>query len=196
MLPLNSEDRRRLLQLARQALKSRLAKSESPKPPVDSSEIPPALQACAGVFVSLHRKSGELRGCVGFVEPRLPLFLAVMEAAAAALHDPRFPAVSESELPEMDVEISVLSPPRPVKLNEIRIGTHGLLVTKGAARGLLLPQVAVERKWDTERFLVETCRKAGLAPDAWRKDAQVQAFQAEVFGELTQDRETIQETLL
>ena len=114
----------------------------------------------------------------------MPLYRAVIDAAiAASLHDPRFSPVAAAELLEIDVEISVLSQPLPITIEEIRIGLHGLIVTRGQARGLLLPQVAVERQWSPERFLEETCRKAGLARDAWLSGTRVEAFQADVFGE-------------
>jgi len=137
----------------------------------------------AGAFVSLH-KQGLLRGCIGYVHALHPLYRTVMEAAAAAaLHDPRFPPVRPAELPDVHLEISVLSPFRTVRAEEIQVGAHGLLIAQERKQGLLLPQVAVEHQWDRERFLEETCRKAGLAPDAWRRGATIEAFTAEVFGE-------------
>jgi len=187
MSPLTNEEKRLLLRLSRQALEARLGDGRTVDPQVepgpDESKIPPRLRERAGVFVSLH-ESGELRGCVGFVESRLPLYRAVMDAAlAAALDDPRFPPVCRAELYEIDIEISVLSSPHPITPGEIRIGIHGLMITQGKVRGLLLPQVAAERNWDPERFLEETCRKAGIASDAWRTGARAEAFEAEVFGE-------------
>lgn len=183
MSPLSNEERVFLLRLARQVLQVRLVNSPVNSLPPDIAALSGALQAQAGVFVSLH-KSGALRGCVGTLEPRLPLYRTVMDIAiAAAIHDPRFAPVGADELSEIDVEISVLSQPLPIAVAEIRIGLHGLIVSQGPARGLLLPQVALERHWSPERFLEETCHKAGLERDAWRNGAQIEAFLADVFGE-------------
>jgi len=177
--PLTADDRGLLLALARQSLEA--AVRRQPDPPLPP--VPPALEASAGVFVSLHGRT-ELRGCVGYVEARLPLCRAVMEAAAAAaLRDHRFPPVKPWELPDLIVEISVLSPRCSARLEDIQIGVHGVMVTQEQARGLLLPKVAVERQWEASRFLEETCRKAGLAPDAWRRGAAIEVFTAEVFRE-------------
>ena len=105
-------------------------------------------------------------------------------AGAAALEDPRFPPVRPDELARIDVEVSVLTPPaRIADPGRIEVGRHGLVVTRGAHRGLLLPQVALEWGWTREEFLAHTCRKAGLPLDAWREGAQVFAFEAEIFGE-------------
>lgn len=179
MSPLTNEEKAFLLRLARRTLESCVAGKPAELP----GEIPPKLQTAAGVFVTLHR-GGELRGCVGYILARKPLYRAVMEAAtAAALRDPRFSPIRPAELPELEAEISVLSPCQTISPAAIRVGVHGLMVSQGEARGLLLPQVALERQWDRERFLEETCRKACLPADAWRHGAKVEAFTAEVFGE-------------
>ena len=189
---LTSAERRALLRLARGAIEARCAGQ-----PLESFERPaslqtgalsPRLRTQAGVFVTLHRRGwlGEehLRGCVGFVETTAPLYRAVMEAAAAAAtEDPRFSPVRSEELPELEIEISVLSAPAPIAVDQIRVGVHGLIVSQGRARGLLLPQVAAEREWSAQRFVEETCRKAGLPIDAWRRGARLEAFEADVFGE-------------
>jgi AmmeMemoRadiSam system protein A len=113
-----------------------------------------------------------------------PLWKVVQECAvAAATEDPRFPPVSPKELPELHVEISVLTPLFPIRPEDIVVGRHGLMVTQGRMRGLLLPQVPVELGWDREMFLDQTCAKAGLPPSAWRHGATLQGFTAEVFGE-------------
>jgi AmmeMemoRadiSam system protein A len=113
-----------------------------------------------------------------------PLFKVVQECAvAAATEDPRFPPVSANELPSLRIEISVLTPLVPIRPEEVQVGRHGLMVSKGRMRGLLLPQVPVEWGWDREMFLDQTCVKAGLPPSAWRHGATLQAFTAEVFGE-------------
>ena len=142
------------------------------------------MRRTAGVFVSLHVRR-ELRGCIGQPEPRDPIGRVVVHcAAAAALEDPRFPPVRPGELSRIAVEVSVLTPPVPVSHPDaIDIGRHGLVVARGARRGLLLPQVAVEWAWTRDEFLAHTCRKAGLPADAWRQGAQILAFEAEIFSE-------------
>lgn len=141
------------------------------------------LAQCRGAFTTLHLR-GKLRGCIGYVFPTSPLYRTVAETArAAALDDPRFHPVTPDEAMLLKVEISVLSPLRPITPEEIVVGKHGLVVTQGSRRGLLLPQVPVEWDWERETFLAQTCLKAGLAPDAWLYGAELQAFTAEVFGE-------------
>jgi AmmeMemoRadiSam system protein A len=141
------------------------------------------LAAPGAAFVTLTKK-GRLRGCIGFTEAVAPLFKVVQECAvAAATEDPRFSPVSQEELPSLCVEISVLTPLFPIRPEEVEVGRHGLMVSQGRARGLLLPQVPVEWGWDRETFLDQTCVKAGLRPSAWRHGATLKAFTAEVFGE-------------
>lgn len=136
-----------------------------------------------GVFTSLHLE-GHLRGCVGYVLPVAPLYQAVADTArAAAFEDSRFCPVTREEAGRLEVELSVLSPPRPISPEEIEVGHHGLLISMAGQRGLLLPQVAVQYRWDRAMFLEQTCRKAGLPRDAWRNGASVEAFTAEIFGE-------------
>jgi AmmeMemoRadiSam system protein A len=179
MLPLTEADQQLLLRLARQALEDSVRECRL----AEIDEPPEALRQPCGAFVSLH-KGGHLRGCIGYVEALKPLFAAVREcAAAAALRDPRFEPVVPKELPALRLEISVLSPLVDIHPDQIEVGRHGLLVSRGAQRGLLLPQVAVEWKWDRVQFLEETCLKASLPPDAWRKGARIQAFTAQVFEE-------------
>ncbi len=147
-----------------------------------ASEI---LREMRGAFVTLHSQ-GELRGCIGHIIAAKPLYLTIMEVAeAAALRDPRFPPVRPDELPALSFEISVLSPLRPIKdIQEIQVGTHGLLVKNNFYRGLLLPQVATEAGWNREQFLAHTCRKAGLPQNAWKNpETTIEVFSAFVFGE-------------
>jgi AmmeMemoRadiSam system protein A len=149
---------------------------------VSLEEVPPA----SGAFVTL-KKHGELRGCIGTLECRRPLVEEVARVAVcAALEDPRFEPVRASELPDLDVEVSILGPLEeidPLDPGTIEIGRHGLVVEQGWHRGLLLPQVATEWGWDREQFLQQACRKAGLPPDAWQRGAKVYRFGAEVFGD-------------
>ena len=180
MSPLAEADQQTLLRMAREALVGYLNLAEIPKVMEPVSE---ALCQPCGAFVTL-RKGKQLRGCIGYIEAARPLYITVRECAvAAALHDPRFPPVVKREVDRLTLEISVLSPLAEISFEDIEIGRHGLLISSGNQRGLLLPQVAVEWKWDRERFLQETCRKAGLPPDAWRHGAIVRAFTAQVFEE-------------
>jgi AmmeMemoRadiSam system protein A len=172
-------DRRKLLRLAREAIVAHV--SGRPAPAVEETD---AIARPAGVFVSLHKR-GDLRGCIGHIEADQPLVRAVARyAVAAATSDPRFAGVTESELGDVEIELSILSPLEAVSnIDEIEIGRHGLLVEMGWNRGLLLPQVATEWQWDRETFIAQTCHKAGLALDAWKKGATIWKFEAEVFGE-------------
>ena len=221
------QDRRRLLLLARDAIRKNL------DPPVDSeatttgtavtdrapADVDPTIAALEAAragrsalserraaFVTLH-VDGDLRGCVGILRPTQPLVELVPELAiASAADDSRFAALTSTDMAALSIEISVLAPPTRVDAPAgIEIGRHGLMITLGASRGLLLPQVAIEQGWDRETFLSWTCRKAGLAPDAWHDwagagskvdtdadsdagtrantDLVVETFTADVFGE-------------
>jgi uncharacterized protein (TIGR00296 family) len=143
-----------------------------------------------GAFVTWKVASnGELRGCIGYPLPVLPLRQAIEEAAvAAAVDDPRFPPVRLAELGRLLAEVSVLGIPRPIPLEQrpaaVRPGIDGVIVASGRTSGLLLPQVATEQGWDAEELLDGTCEKAGLAPGAWKRaGVEVRTFEAEVFGE-------------
>ncbi len=179
--PLDEQDQGELLRIARIAVKQWLLSGTLPPgKPHRATLLQPA-----SVFVTIHVE-GSLRGCIGRLEADLPLYRAVMElAVSAATRDPRFLPLRAEEAREARFELSVLSPSRRVAGAEaIAVGTHGLVVTRGHRRGLLLPQVAVEHRWDRETFLAETCRKAGLPPEAWREDdTLVESFTAQVFGE-------------
>jgi AmmeMemoRadiSam system protein A len=176
---LDTAQRKELLGIARRALERYLAKGKIPP----EEGVEGKLAAPGAAFVTLT-KNGRLRGCIGYTEAVAPLFKVVQECAvAAATEDPRFPPVSGNELPSLRVEISVLTPLVPIRPGEVEVGRHGLLVTQGGMRGLLLPQVPVEWGWDRETYLDQTCVKAGLPPSAWRQGATLQAFTAEVFGE-------------
>jgi hypothetical protein len=137
-----------------------------------------------GAFVTL-RKRGELRGCIGFIEPVAPLGRAVIQAAIfAATEDPRFPPVAASEIADLRIEISVLAPAREIdNPRGVTVGTHGLIVERDGRKGVLLPQVPVENGWDRETFLEQASLKAGLPRDAWRRGAKLSVFEAIVFHE-------------
>ena len=173
------EQQRALLELAREAVTAAVTQQAMRA----LADIDAAFQQPLGAFVTLH-KHGELRGCIGYIEPIFPLHETIARGGeAAALQDPRFPVVTAAELPHLEIEISVLSPLAPIAPEEVVVGTHGLVVEKGGARGLLLPQVPVEWNWNREQFLASTCRKAGLPMDAWQKGAKLYGFTAEVFSE-------------
>jgi len=180
MSRLSSDDCRALLDLARRAISSAVIEKRI----LDLSTCAITATEPAGAFVTLHR-DGQLRGCVGQVESLDPLGETIGRAAInAALHDPRFPAVGADEVESLEIEISVLTSPAPIAPDAILLGQHGLLIVKGENRGVLLPQVATERRWSSQRFLEETCVKAGLPRDAWRDPAtRVFAFAAEVFSD-------------
>ncbi len=181
-MDLSAADKKLLLQMARASIEAHLLD----KPPAAPEKpLPRSLCEPRGAFVSLHRR-GQLRGCIGYLEAVKPLGQTVKEmAAAAAFHDPRFRPLGKEELADLEVEISVLSPMRLIKNpDEIRVGDHGLYIVQGPFRGLLLPQVATEYKWDRLTFLEQTCGKAGLPPDAWKdQDTKIYIFTAEVFGD-------------
>lgn len=176
---LDAEERRELLGIARRTIEGYVRDRRVP----GVSGLSGKLVEPGAAFVTLKKK-GRLRGCIGYTEAVAPLFKVVQECAvAAAAEDPRFPPVSAGELPSIDLEISVLTPLAPIRAEEVEVGRHGLMISHGGRRGLLLPQVPVELGWDRETFLDQTCVKAGLPTDAWRRGATLQAFTAEVFGE-------------
>jgi len=173
----SAEERRSLLALARDAIASALEGKT-----VDTTSPSEHLAERRGAFTTLTI-GGELRGCVGYVFPNYSLYRTIAETAvAAATNDTRFTPVTQEELPKLEYEISVLSPLQPIDAEDVEVGKHGLVVTFGGRRGLLLPQVPVEHGWDREAFLAQTCVKAGLPADAWQRGATMQAFTAEIFG--------------
>ena len=185
------EQRRTLHRIAHQAILSVLEPHSLPEAPPFAA----ALSEPRGVFTTLYLYSDlhgalpgdlhrELRGCVGYALPTVPLYRAVAETArAAAFDDSRFLPVSKEEALGLEVSLSVLSRLFPIHPEAVEVGRHGLLVSEGSRRGLLLPQVPVEHGWDREIFLEQTCYKAGLPLDAWRKAATIEAFTAEVFSD-------------
>jgi AmmeMemoRadiSam system protein B/AmmeMemoRadiSam system protein A len=175
---LTSGEKKELLKLARLAVETSVRTGKVPEP----EGANPSFAAPRGAFVTL-KKRGELRGCIGFVEPVLPLDKAVIQAAVyAAAEDPRFPPVAASELPSLEYEVSVLTPARRIlDPGEVRVGKHGLILAQNGRRGLLLPQVPVEQGWDRETFLRQACLKAGLPEHAWKAGAEIWVFEAIVF---------------
>jgi len=179
---LNEKEKSELLALARTSVEHAIQHEHAYEPPASADE---ALTQERGAFVTL-RKAGALRGCIGYTSAIKPLYLTVRDTATlAAVRDPRFHAVEATELPQLDYEISVLSPLRRVlDVEQISIGEHGLLMKNGAKEGLLLPQVPVEHHWDRLTFLEQTCAKAGMPPGCWKdEDTDIFSFTAVVFGE-------------
>ncbi len=174
------DERARLLAIAREAAEA-TAGGAAPRP---ATGLPHALLDPGAAFVTL-RVGGELRGCIGHLEAHKPLWLSVQEmAVAASSRDDRFAPLAPADLPRLSIGISVLSPMRRARPEEVVIGTHGLHVRIERASGLLLPQVPVEWGWDRAEFLRQACRKAGLPPDAFLDPAcELSVFTAEVFGD-------------
>ena len=175
------EERISLLRVAHESVVSLLEGRE-----ISSFSPSQHLSQPRGVFTTLYLDS-KLRGCVGYPAPLMPVYRAVMETArAAAFDDPRFLPVTLEEARSIQVSLSVLSPLLPISPEEVEVGRHGLVISEGTRRGLLLPQVPVEHGWDRISFLEQTCRKAGLPPNAWQQqDARIEAFTAEVFADAT-----------
>lgn len=185
------EQRRTLLRIAHEAILSVVER----RPLAVTAPLLLGLSEPRGVFTTLYLPSDpqgditrgihrELRGCVGYAVPIAPLYRAVAETArAAAFEDSRFVPVTKEEALKLEVSLSVLSLLFPIHPEAVKVGRHGLVISQGARRGLLLPQVPVEHGWDRETFLEQTCRKADLPLDAWCKAATIEAFTAEVFSD-------------
>jgi AmmeMemoRadiSam system protein A len=181
---LTQEQRTQLLRIARQSIEAAL---DGRRADVDTVQLDDTLRRPSGAFVSLHtRGDGALRGCIGSIQPVAPLHQAIASSAVnAAFRDPRFYPLRKDELPNVEIEISVMSPIGPVSdIAEVEVGRDGLIVSRGSRIGLLLPQVATSYGWDRETFLRQTCVKAGLPPDSWQSgDCRIEKFSAEVFSE-------------
>jgi uncharacterized protein len=194
---LTEEEGKIAVKLARKALTDFAEKRTRIKP----EGLPKVFDEKQGVFVTLH-EDGDLRGCIGYPQPVMPLGEAVVDSAInAGMGDPRFPHVKAKELGRIEFEVTVLTKPEPyevpkAKLPEfVRIGVDGLIVAKGIFSGLLLPQVAPEWGFDSMEFLSQTCIKAGLPADAWiDEDTEVQHFQAQIFAEVAPEREILEKS--
>jgi uncharacterized protein len=177
----SDQQKKKLLALARRTIEEGAFGNKKPRPETDDAD----LAIPAGAFVSLHKRGG-LRGCIGRFEADSPLNETVIDMAwAASKNDPRFNEVGKEELPDIDIEISVLSPLRKISdVKEIKVGRHGIYIIRGGRRGTLLPQVALEQGWNRETFLRHTCMKAGLPPDAYKDEGtDIYIYDALVFGE-------------
>lgn len=178
-LGLNEEEKKALHHIARTVIENKARGKTVPEFKIES----PILKENRGAFVTIHQR-GQLRGCIGYIEGQGPLHKTIEEMAeAAAFRDPRFTPVKEKELPELELEISVLTPLKRIQdVNEIQVGKHGIYIKKGWYSGLLLPQVATEYGWNRQTFLEHTCQKAGLPSNAWKdKDIEIYIFSADIF---------------
>ena len=179
----SSEIRTRLLQVAWESLEHFLINGRR----TEFTTETPELQTKRAVFVTLRKRdSGDLRGCIGQSEPCYPLIEAVSRTAiSAAVDDSRFPQVKLNELANLMIEINVLKPMFVITPDNVVVGKHGLLLSKGSCRGLFLPEVAVSQGWDRLTFLDELCRKANLPRGSWRDaDAELQAFESESWEDI------------
>ncbi|RQD80000.1 MAG: TIGR00296 family protein [Methanocalculus sp. MSAO_Arc2] len=185
MMLLSPEDGEIGLVLAREALEAAVLHVD-----LNSPTLPPVFVEKRGVFVTLNNE-GELRGCIGIPMPVMPLADAIVEAAAsAALNDPRFPPVTPDELPDIALELTILSVPEAVtgdpaeRPDHVIIGRHGLIIRGRGQGGLLLPQVASDNTWSPVEFLEQTCMKAGLPRGCWQhEDVVVMRFEGQIFAE-------------
>ncbi|GIU70871.1 MAG: AMMECR1 domain-containing protein [Candidatus Nitrosocaldaceae archaeon] len=193
---LTLKDGYKLVKAARTAIEQHLANKE-----VKIDEEIKRYSQKSGVFVTLNKKASkeELRGCIGYPLPTKPLYQALIDAAISATRDPRFEPVRLEEMEEITIELSILTEPELIKVDDpreypkkIKVGRDGLLIHWRYGSGLLLPQVAIEYNWDEERFLCETCMKAGAMPDCWLyEDTKVYRFQAIIFKEVEPRGEVI-----
>lgn len=194
---LTLEEGKLAVRLARESLTDYIEQKKI----IDPQGLPPVFNELRGVFVTLHLE-GDLRGCIGYPQPVMPLGKAIVDSAInACARDPRFPCVRPAELKRIELEVTILTRPEAYDLPKkklpeaVIIGQDGLIVSKGMHSGLLLPQVAPEWGFDSLEFLSQTCVKAGLDPDAWLdEDTEVQHFEAQIFAEVAPGREVIEKT--
>jgi uncharacterized protein len=197
MSMLTLDEGRIAVRLAREAIVQYVEKKKT----IDHKALPLIFGEKRGVFVTIH-EDGELRGCIGYPQPIMPLGNAIIDSAInACSRDPRFQRVTQNELKNIEIEVTILTKPTPYDLPKknlpevVRIGQDGLIVSKGPFSGLLLPQVAPEWDFDSMEFLSQTCIKAGLPPDAWLdEDTQVQHFEAQIFAEVAPEREIFEKS--
>ena len=180
MPSLSEEDRKALLGLARQGVLHAVCHER----PLSTFPTTGIFAERRGLFVTLH-VGKKLRGCIGVIEGSAAIGETLARCAAdAALHDPRFSRIRAEEMAALEIEVSLLTPPEPIRPEEVEIGINGLLVERGTRRGLLLPQVAVEHRLSGEQFLAETCTKAGLPRDSWKDpETKLYGFQCEIIAE-------------
>lgn len=175
--PVPAEEARVLLGAARDAIEAAVTGRPEARP---EAELAPSLREPRATFVTLRSADGALRGCIGELVARRALVDSVRGCAiSAATRDPRFPPVEPAEVGDLQIGISILTPSSPIRPEQVEVGRHGLVIERGARRGVLLPEVASDRGWDAQTFLVALCRKAGLPDDAWgAPDTQLSAFES------------------
>jgi uncharacterized protein (TIGR00296 family) len=185
---LSEDEGKFLIKIAREAIETFIKEQKKIDVPENT---PDTLKENMGAFVTLN-KEGLLRGCIGYPEPIAPLINAVIDVAiSAAFNDPRFSPVTLSELDDLEIEVSILTKPELIEVNQpeeymdnIKVGVDGLIIERGPYKGLLLPQVALEWGWNVEEFLYNTCVKAGLTADCWLyPDVKVYKFGSQIFNE-------------
>ena len=183
-ISLSDKDQKELLNLARRTIKYYLDNNEQPEAGQIDVAVTEAMQQKRAAFVTLKR-DGQLRGCIGEILPRSSLYESVIRNAInAAVNDWRFTPVIRTECDKLSIEISALTVPRTVgSYNDVRIGIDGVILSKAGKSAVFLPQVAPEQGWGIEETLTHLSLKAGLSADAWKEGAQLEVFQAEVFGE-------------
>ncbi|KXA94614.1 hypothetical protein AKJ65_03915 [candidate division MSBL1 archaeon SCGC-AAA259E19] len=198
---LNLEEGIDIVKLARQTIEHYLREGKKPEPPEKTGGV---MEENRGVFVTLNRND-ELRGCIGRPLPNQTLVDGLMDSAiSAATQDPRFPSLTLEELEDITVEVSVLTPPEKIEVEDpkelpkkVKVGRDGLIVEGTGRKGLLLPQVPVDRGWSAEDFLSQTCVKAGLSPDEWiTGNVEVEKFSAQVFKEKEPEGKIIEESFI
>lgn len=178
---LTKQEQQYLLNLARTSIQSNFSKAVTE----DITTITSKLKKTFGVFVTLHTKNNQLRGCIGNIIGQYPLYIGVKKMAIqSAFHDPRFHPVTQKEVDDLRIEISVLSELNSINYNDITVGTHGLLIKHNFSYGVFLPQVPVEQGWDKTEYLEGLCRKADLFKDAYKDPkSQLLAFTTTIFSE-------------
>jgi uncharacterized protein (TIGR00296 family) len=192
------EEGKKLVLLARKNIENYLKDRKN----IEIQEIPESFRINSGIFVTLHTYPlNTLRGCIGYPEPVMPLIDALLDASvSSAVRDPRFPRVRYEDMKNIIIEITVLTPPELIKVenpeqypSKIKVGDDGLIIEQGYRKGLLLPQVAIEQNWDEEEFLCQTCMKAGLPLDCWmNKTTQIFKFKGQIFSETKPEGEIIE----
>jgi AmmeMemoRadiSam system protein A len=177
---LTKEEKLNLIKLARKTIEQELFETSD----IEVNTDFPIFHEKRAAFVTLH-KNGALKGCIGHIIAQDTLINTVKEMAySAAFKDPRFSSLTQDEYPYIDVEISVLTPTEKIKSwKDVKPGVHGIIISKGYYKGVLLPQVATEHNWDSETFVKHGCMKAGLPPDEYKRGVDIEIFAANVFNE-------------
>lgn len=201
-MPLTTEQGKFIVKFARKTIEAEFGS----KPPEIPDNFKNLMDKFCGIFVTLQKyPSHELRGCIGYTEPIMPLGNAIKDVSlSSAFRDPRFRPVKKGEMKNLIVEISILTEPELIKVNnpreyleKVKIGRDGLIAQSGILKGLLLPQVPIEWNWNVEEFLSHTCMKAGLTPDCWLdRNTKIYKFTAQIFAEVEPNGEVVEKSLV